>query len=269
MAAAEATKKSKGAPPIAKLNKLYEDDSFDLNSLYNGYYKDLGENFEAAWETIQTTCNEKKMTMQHLAYSQTWAQAWSFLASAIPLTTGCSLFFLPANAYASYAISLYDASYPQNPKFADATVSGGKFNGLLAHAWSVNMEVTQEDLTTKLQKVDANDNTIIGKLIGYKESSGKAVQMELSKMKFDFACNKYKVIKAEFQGDQFMISASGNQECIMFFKAPEGILGVNWATKEYKGDRFNVGSLNGYSSAVQSFYNELVERELLTGEKFE
>merc|ERR1719285_710171 len=57
-------------------------------------------------------------------------------------------------------------------------------------------------------------------------------------------------------------------ESIALFKTPDGIIAFNWVSTEYKGNRKNVGSMaNGLSDCI-GFVNELIEREMLGGEKF-
>merc|ERR1719483_1919942 len=75
-------------------------------------------------------------------------------------------------------------------------------------------------------------------------------------------------VLSEFFGDQMYVVAQGNNESIVLFKFPDGIIAFNWASAEYKGARKNVGSMaNGLSDCI-GFVNELVEREMIGGEKF-
>jgi len=280
---AEAKKAQK---PSLKLQKVFEDDTFDLGSLYNGYYKAAdsgfgGEGtFEGAWEAI---CSRENLILPHLAYPNAnnspfkfaWAHAWSLLSSAIPAATGVSMFMMPTQSYGNYWIPLYDQSYPQNPAFSKATLTGTitTFGGLMAYAWSSVEKVTKEDLTQADETVSNNDNNILYKMINYKNEQvpeeQRTKESELKTLKFSFGLNKYKVVNSQFNGKQICLQADGNQESMMLFKCPEGIIGFNWASSEYKGDRMKVGSLKGIGSNVFTFYNELVDRELITGDKWE
>lgn len=258
-----------------KMKDIFEDTEFDLSSICNKEAC-VDTNLAASWNKI--TGSGWKIPNVAAGYQQ-WPAAWNLLAKAIPELTGVSLMFLPAANYQSYQPNLYTQApyYQMNPKSAPGgelkvkagdKVSDVAFYGLCAHGWSAEQDVYKEDLTSSKEQVVCNDNIIIGKLIAYSENSDAAFKAELSRLKFDFALNKYKVIKTEFKGPHCWIKAEGNQECMMLFKGPDGIMVFNWAMKEYKGNRVKVGSLKGKSSDVQNFYDELYELELLTGDKW-
>jgi len=255
---------------LIPLRKVFEDEEYNLQAENQGYYcQQLScENMAGAWDTL---ANYK---MDALANgSQTLTAGFWFLAQIIPKTTGYSFFMLPAKAYSSYAIPLYDNTfYRQNPKGADwkaKTTNNTSFEGFKAHAWECMKTVTDPDtLTQKQENQTCNDNTILYDLISYKKDTDAKTKASLKTKKFDFAMNQYKASRAEFQGEQMYIVAQGNNESIALFKTPMGILGFNWASTEYKGDRRPVGSMaNGLSDCI-GFVNELVEREMLEGEKF-
>merc|ERR1719295_1031181 len=112
------------------------------------------------------------------------------------------------------------------------------------------------------------DNPIIYDLITYNKNTDMKTKNSLKTKKFDFAMNQYKASRAEFQGDQMYVVAQGNNESMVLFKTVDGIIGFNWASTEYKGNRKNVGSMsNGLSDCI-GFVNELIEREMIGGEKF-
>jgi len=255
---------------LLKLRKVFDDeDQFDLAALQGGYYaQSLGANLSAAWGVLE----QYKMDALALGAQTTLAPGFWFLAQVIPQATGYSMFFLPKSNYDSYVIPLYDNTYAQNPKGAEwgAKVNAnGKFEGFKAHGWTCTKKVTDPDtLETSDQQVQCNDNTIIYQMIMYKQGADKKTKDGMGSMRFDFAMNQYKANKADFKGNQMWVSAQGNNENIMIFKQPMGIIGFNWPTLEYKGDRVPVGSIsNGVSDCI-SFVNELIEKEMLDGEKW-
>jgi len=255
---------------LLKLRKVFDDeDQFDLAALHGGYYaQSLGANLSAAWGVLE----QYKMDALALGAQTTLAPGFWFLAQVIPQATGYSMFFLPKSNYDSYVIPLYDNTYAQNPKGAEwgAKVNAnGKFEGFKAHGWTCTKKVTDPDtLETSDQQVQCNDNTIIYQMIMYKQDADKKTKDGMGSMRFDFAMNQYKANKADFKGNQMWVSAQGNNENIMIFKQPMGIIGFNWPTLEYKGNRVPVGSIsNGVSDCI-GFVNELIEKEMLDGEKW-
>jgi len=255
---------------LLKLRKVFDDeDQFDLAALQGGYYaQSLGANLSAAWGVLE----QYKMDALALGAQTTLAPGFWFLAQVIPQATGYSMFFLPKSNYDSYVIPLYDNTYAQNPKGAEwgAKVNAnGKFEGFKAHGWTCTKKVTDPDtLETSDQQVQCNDNTIIYQMIMYKQDADKKTKDGMGSMRFDFAMNQYKANKADFKGNQMWVSAQGNNENIMIFKQPMGIIGFNWPTLEYKGNRVPVGSIsNGVSDCI-GFVNELIEKEMLDGEKW-
>jgi len=252
---------------LIPLRKVFEDEDYNLMAENQGYYcQQLQcENMSGAWETLG---NYKMAALANGA--QTLTAGFWFLAQVIPKATGYSFFMLPSTAYNTYQIPIYDNQYPQNPKGAEWQASCAKFEGFKAHAWKCMKTVTNPETLEQTQEMkDCNDNTIIYDLISYNKSTTDAkTKNSLKTKKFDFACNQYKASRAEFQGDQMYVVAQGNNESIALFKTPDGILAFNWASTEYKGNRKNVGSMaNGLSDCI-GFVNELIEREMLGGEKF-
>jgi len=265
---ADASKKK-----LLKLRKVFDDeDQFDLAAVQGGYYvPHLGANLSAAWGVLE----QFKMDAIANGAQTSLAPGFWFLAQVIPQATGYSMFILPKSNYGSYAIPLYDNTYPQNPKsvpngdWGAAINQNGKFEGFKAHGWTCTKKVTDPDtLETTDKPVQCNDNTIIYNIITYNKDTDKKTKDNMGTMKFDFAMNQYKANRADFKGDQMWVSAQGNNENIMIFKQPMGIIGFNWPTLEYKGNRTPVGSIsNGISDCI-SFVNELIEKEMLDGEKW-
>jgi len=261
---------------LVPIRKVFDDEDFDLSAENQGYYcQQLQcENLSGAMETLG---NYKMAALADGA--QTLTAGFWFLAHIIPKATGYSFFMLPSNAYSTYHIPLYDPNYPQNPKSADWNTKvlnphdkagpAAKFEGFKAHGWQCTKKVTDPDTLEQSDKVmECNDNTILYDLITYNKGTDAKTKNLLKTKKFDFACNQYKAQRAEFQGDQMYVVAQGNNESIVLFKTPDGILCFNWASVEYKGNRPNVGSMsNGLSDCI-GFVNELIEREMLGGEKF-
>jgi len=254
------------AKKLIPIRKIFDDEEYNLQAENNGYYcQQLQcENLSGAWETLG---GYKMAALANGA--QTLTAGFWFLAQIVPKATGYSFFMLPADHYKDYQIPLYDNKYPQNPKGADWGTQVDNFEGFKAHAWKCNKTVTNPDtLEQSLVMSQCNDNTIIYDLITYKKDTDPKTKNSLKTKKFDFACNQYKASRAEFAGDQMYVVAQGNNESMVLFKTPDGILAFNWASKEYKGNRANVGSMsNGLSDCI-GFVNELIEREMLGGEKF-
>lgn len=261
---------------LVPIRKVFDDEEFNLAAENQGYYcQQLQcENLSGAMETLGS------YKMADLANgAQTLTAGFWFLAQIIPKATGYSFFMLPTTAYATYQIPLFDNTYPQNPKSADWSTKvlnplapagpAGKFEGFKAHGWECVKKVTDPDTLEQSDKVmQCNDNTILYDLITYNKGTDAKTKATLKTKKFDFACNQYKASRADFQGDQMYVVGQGNNESIVLFKTPDGILAFNWASQEYKGNRKNVGSMaNGLSDCI-GFVNELVEREMLNGEKF-
>jgi len=254
------------AKKLIPIRKIFDDEEYNLAAENNGYYcQQLQcENLSGAWETLG---GYKMAALANGA--QTLTAGFWFLAQIVPKATGYSLFMLPTTAYATYIIPLFDNQYPQNPKSADWQTQVDKFEGFKAHGWKCMKKVTDPDtLEVSEQMSQCNDNTIIYDLITYNKGTDAKTKNSLKTKKFDFACNQYKAQRAEFQGDQMYVVAQGNNESIALFKTPDGILAFNWASTEYKGNRAQVGSMsNGLSDCI-GFVNELIEREMLNGEKF-
>jgi len=251
---------------LIPIRKVFEDEEYNLMAENQGYYcQQLQcENMAGAWETLG---NYKMAALANGA--QTLTAGFWFLAQVIPKATGYSFFMLPSDNYATYQIPIYDNQYPQNPKGADWAAQCNKFEGFKAHAWKCNKTVTNpETLEQTTEMKDCNDNTIIYDLITYNKNTDMKTKNSLKTKKFDFAMNQYKASRAEFQGDQMYVVAQGNNESMVLFKTVDGIIGFNWASTEYKGNRKNVGSMsNGLSDCI-GFVNELIEREMIGGEKF-
>jgi len=251
---------------LIPIRKVFEDEEYNLMAENQGYYcQQLQcENMAGAWETLG---NYKMAALANGA--QTLTAGFWFLAQVIPKATGYSFFMLPSDNYATYQIPIYDNQYPQNPKGADWAATCAKFEGFKAHAWKCNKTVTNpETLEQTTEMKDCNDNTIIYDLITYNKNTDMKTKNSLKTKKFDFAMNQYKASRAEFQGDQMYVVAQGNNESMVLFKTVDGIIGFNWASTEYKGNRKNVGSMsNGLSDCI-GFVNELIEREMIGGEKF-
>jgi len=251
---------------LIPIRKVFEDEEYNLMAENQGYYcQQLQcENMAGAWETLG---NYKMAALANGA--QTLTAGFWFLAQVIPKATGYSFFMLPSDNYATYQIPIYDNQYPQNPKGADWAATCNKFEGFKAHAWKCNKTVTNpETLEQTTEMKDCNDNTIIYDLITYNKNTDMKTKNSLKTKKFDFAMNQYKASRAEFQGDQMYVVAQGNNESMVLFKTVDGIIGFNWASTEYKGNRKNVGSMsNGLSDCI-GFVNELIEREMIGGEKF-
>jgi len=253
---------------LIPIRKVFEDEEYNLKAENNNYYcQQLScENMAGAWETLG---NYKMVDLANGA--QTLTAGFWFLAQVMPKATGYSFFMLPASAYTTYQIPIFDQQYPQNPKGPDwQAICSSKFEGFKAHGWKCMKTVTDPVTLDPSQEMkDCNDNTIIYDLISYNKTTTDAkTKNSLKTKKFDFAMNQYKASRAEFQGDQMYVVAQGNNESIVLFKFPDGIIAFNWASAEYKGNRKNVGSMaNGLSDCI-GFVNELVEREMIGGEKF-
>merc|ERR1719483_1649922 len=65
--------------------------------------------------------------------AQTLTAGFWFLAQVMPKATGYSFFMLPASAYTTYQIPIFDQQYPQNPKGPDwQAICSSKFEGFKA-----------------------------------------------------------------------------------------------------------------------------------------
>lgn len=267
---ADASKKK-----IIDLRKIFDDEEYNLAAENQGWYcQQLQcENLQGAWDTLGG------YSIKALANGAQNLQAgYWFLAQIVPKVTGYSMFVLPDNAFKSYQIPLFDNTYPQNPKslpeggWKAAISGGGKFEGFKNYGWTCEKNVTdQETLLTSKQQVQCNDNTIIYNIMTYDQAkTDPKTKASLGTAKFDFACNQYKANRADFKGNQVWVSGIGNNENIMIFRHPSAIIGFNWPTLEYKGpgNRTPVGSVAKGISDCIGFINELIEREMLDGEKW-
>merc|ERR1740129_1572937 len=144
--------------------------------------------------------------------AQTLTAGFWFLAQVMPKATGYSFFMLPATAYSTYQIPIYDNQYPQNPKGADWQSSCAKFEGFKAHAWKCMKNVTNPETLEQTQEMkDCNDNTIIYDLITYNKTTDAKTKNSLKTKKFDFACNQYKGSRKNVGS-----MANGLSDCIGF-----------------------------------------------------
>lgn len=263
-----APKKSKKAK-LLNINKIFEDNSHDIAAQYNGYYKSLGNNWEDVFNWMET--NNFGTIPAVAGCMATQPALWSCWATQIPAATGISVFFVPSDEKLQYTFQLYDNTYPQNEgakKKYNAQVA--KFNGLLAHGWScTETKTVMEDGDLKEKEVQAtcNDNIILQSLWAYKLDKATDDELrDLAKLKFDFACNKYKVVKVDCSEDKktLKLNCTGNGENMIIIRWEEGVMGFNWADMGYQGDaRKKVGSLRGIGNSVVNFWNSLVEKEMV------
>jgi len=258
-----------------------EDDDTPFATMHNNSYQAwMGLNPSGAFDKIAEWKLDSIMCghQSNPNYNANWQIPHNFLCYALPELTGVSFSYISAQSeYTSY---IYDPQYPQNPATMKmdnvACNPNTPFAGLKAIAWTVDKEVTNpETLEKEKTSVSINENNILYAVISYKTKADMALfekplpnqpNSPPLKSRFDFAMNmdySTKAIAGNDQGEMYLCAQAAN-EVIFIVKVQEGIIILNWATMEYKGNRKPVGSLKGYMCQAQDFIMALCEKEIIS-----
>jgi len=275
-------------PKKSKLLKIKnvvnnEDDETPFAGMHNNLYANwMGTNLSGAFDKIAEWKLDNIIygSTQHPNHSQNYTVPHSFLCYALPELTGVSFSYISANNYGDYMSYIFDPNYPRNPNtVAQEDVKENPntpFCGLKAMAWSCKKAVLNPETLEEEKKDTAiNENNILYAVISYKTKANLALfekpmphapDAPPLKTKFDFAMNMDYSTKALDGNDygEMYLCAEKNNEIIFFCKVQEGIIILNWATTEYKGDRKKVGSLRGKMAEAQDFINQLAEKEIIS-----
>jgi len=194
-----------------------------------------------------------------------------YFSGVVPKMTGVSLCFMAAQSLNSdYGCYLFDTTYKKNPKSEKDGEFKAEFTSWFGFApcqWKAEMtKIDEETLEESKVMEDQNDNMLFWHMWQYQKAKPETLTT-LKKMKFSLAGNQYKVIKVDTTGaSDCIVSAQGNGECLCAAKTKEGILVMNWASSQYKGEgRRKWGSLKGKNVQFYQAVKELFqEYELLT-----
>jgi len=194
-----------------------------------------------------------------------------FFSQVVPQMTGVSTCFMAAQSLNSnYGVYLCDVNYQKNPratKEGDWKAEFTNWQGFAPCQWKAEVnKIDEETLEESKVMENQNDNMLFWTMWQYEKTKPETLD-NLKKLKFSLAGNQYKVIKVDTTGkSDCLVSAQGNNECVCAIKTKEGILVVNWADLQYKGDgRRKWGSLKGKNGQFLQFVTDLFkEYELLT-----